>query len=144
MINEVGVLLRSVVSNKDFIDFDLDTQLPEINGIASQLKRVVINLVLNASQAIGNSRGTIHIFTGLSACGKHAKLTVSDNGCGIDAAILPNIFESSFTTKENGTGVGLSSVQSIVQKHGGTISVDSSPNRGASFTASFPIYKSYR
>jgi signal transduction histidine kinase len=139
MIDEVAILLMASIYKKHVIDFELDSDLPHINGVPQQLKQVVINLVINASHAIENKHGKIRIVTRTSACGRNVELAVLDNGCGMDAAILPNIFDETFTTKENGTGVGLNSVHSIVQKHGGSIFVDSSPNQGAIFTVSLPI-----
>ncbi len=139
MVDEIDILLMSVISKKDFIDFELEKNLPNINGIPAQLKQVVINLTLNASQAIGNNQGIIRITTNLSSSGEHVELTISDNGCGMNGEMLNEIFDMSFTTKVNGTGVGLCSVHSIIQKHGGTISVDSNLNHGSIFRISLQV-----
>ena len=70
---------------------------------------------------------------------KGIELAISDNGCGMDDDTLNKIFDESFSTTEKGTGIGLSLVHSIVQKHGGTMHVDSVLNRGSAFTVSLPI-----
>ncbi|WP_265533416.1 ATP-binding protein [Pseudomonas saponiphila] len=114
-------------------------ELPPIECLPSQLNQVVMNLVVNAAQAIGPERGTITLRNGVD--GEHVWLEVSDTGCGIDAQHLQKIFDPFFTTKPvgKGTGLGLSLSYGIVKKHGGQISVRSQPGVGSTFRVELPI-----
>lgn len=113
--------------------------LPEIECLASQLNQVVMNLVINAAQAMGPERGTITISNGVE--GEHVWLEVADNGCGIAPESVQKIFDPFFTTKPvgEGTGLGLSLSYGIVKKHRGDISVSSEPGKGTTFRVVLPI-----
>ena len=113
--------------------------LPEIECLASQLNQVVMNLVINAAQAMGPQRGTITISNGVD--GENIWLEVADNGCGIPPQALQKIFDPFFTTKPvgEGTGLGLSLSYGIVKKHRGDISVSSEPGKGTTFRVVLPI-----
>jgi PAS domain S-box-containing protein len=113
-------------------------KLPEVKCLASQLNQVFMNLIVNASHAIGE-RGVITIATGVD--GDWVWVAISDNGCGIPPQNMNRIFEPFFTTKPvgSGTGLGLSLSYSIVNKHGGRIQVDSTPDVGTTFTVRLPI-----
>ncbi|MBC3302785.1 hybrid sensor histidine kinase/response regulator [Pseudomonas sp. SWRI18] len=113
--------------------------LPEIECLASQLNQVVMNLVINAAQAMGPERGIITISNGVE--GENIWLEVADNGCGIAPEALQKIFDPFFTTKPvgEGTGLGLSLSYGIVKKHGGTIAVSSEPGKGTTFRVVLPI-----
>jgi two-component system, NtrC family, sensor kinase len=113
--------------------------LPEIECLASQLNQVVMNLVVNAAQAMGPERGTITISNGVE--GENVWLEVADNGCGIAPETVQKIFDPFFTTKPvgEGTGLGLSLSYGIVKKHGGDISVSSEPGKGTKFRVVIPI-----
>ncbi|WP_339532058.1 ATP-binding protein [Pseudomonas mucidolens] len=113
--------------------------LPEIECLASQINQVVMNLVINAAQAMGPERGTITISNGIE--GDQVWLEVADNGCGIGADSLQKIFDPFFTTKPvgEGTGLGLSLSYGIVKKHHGDISVRSEPGKGTTFRVVLPI-----
>jgi two-component system NtrC family sensor kinase len=113
--------------------------LPLIEGDATALQQVLMNLVLNAREAMAG-RGEILVETDLIA-GHPARvrLTVRDTGPGIPAEILPRIFDPFFTTKPGGTGLGLSISYGIVREHGGTVDVHSEPGRGTTFVLSFPL-----
>ncbi|WP_300630565.1 ATP-binding protein [Pseudomonas sp.] len=115
------------------------TPLPEIECLASQLNQVVMNLVINAAQAVGPERGTITISNGVD--GETIWLEVADNGCGIAPDTLQKIFDPFFTTKPvgEGTGLGLSLSYGIVKKHGGTISVSSEVGKSTTFRVVLPI-----
>ncbi|MBA1429655.1 MULTISPECIES: ATP-binding protein [Pseudomonas fluorescens group] len=115
------------------------TPLPDIECLASQLNQVVMNLVINAAQAMGPERGTITISNGVD--GDTIWLEVADNGCGIAADTVQKIFDPFFTTKPvgEGTGLGLSLSYGIVKKHRGDISVISEPGKGTTFRVVLPI-----
>jgi PAS domain S-box-containing protein len=112
--------------------------LPEIECYPNQMNQVFLNLLVNAAQAIGD-RGTITVRTRLEE--GRAVLEFTDTGRGIPADKLPRIFDPGFTTKGVGvgTGLGLSISYRIIQDHGGTIAVDSSPGRGTTFTIRLPV-----
>ena len=132
----------NIVANELKYKADLVTDyqpLPEIECLPSQLNQVVMNLVVNAAQAIGPERGTITLRNGVD--GERVWLEVSDSGCGIDQEHLAKIFDPFFTTKPvgQGTGLGLSLSYGIVKKHGGQISVQSQPGVGSTFRVELPI-----
>jgi two-component system NtrC family sensor kinase len=110
-----------------------------VTGDASQLEQVLMNLMLNAEQAVaGRPKGRIAIR--LQAQGGRVRTTVADTGPGIPADVLPRIFEPFFSTKAvgQGTGLGLSICYSIVQSHGGRLTADSRPGLGATFVVDLP------
>lgn len=113
--------------------------LPEVQCLPSQINQVVLNLLVNAAQAMGTERGKIDIHTGTSA--QQVWIQVRDNGCGIAQDILPRIFDPFFTTKPvgKGTGLGLSLAYGIVQKHHGAIHVESTQGVGTTFTVYLPV-----
>lgn len=112
--------------------------VPLILGDSGQIRQVIINLVTNAAQAIGDNSGTITVR--IDAAHEWARMSVADTGCGIDGQHLPRLFDPFFTTKEagQGTGLGLSVVHGIVTAHGGRIEVKSAPGHGAEFIVSLP------
>ncbi|MEW6280133.1 MAG: PAS domain S-box protein [Candidatus Eremiobacterota bacterium] len=111
---------------------------PRIMGDPAQVELVLLNLMINARDAIGEGPGTIWVSTRVT--GERLVLAVRDTGCGIAPADVARIFEPFFTTKEKGqgTGMGLAMVYGIVQNHGGSIRVDSAPGRGSTFIVEFP------
>jgi signal transduction histidine kinase len=111
----------------------------EIECLPAQLNQVVLNLLVNAAQAMGPERGTISIRTGTAA--ERVWIEVADSGQGIAAQVLPRIFEPFFTTKPigQGTGLGLSLSYGIVQKHNGTLRVDSEVGVGSTFRLELPV-----
>ena len=113
--------------------------LPEIECLPSELNQVFLNLLVNASQAVGPERGLIVVRSG--AAGNAVWVEVEDNGCGIAAEHLPRVFDPFFTTKPvgRGTGLGLSLAYGIVQKHQGSIDVLSEPGRGTCFRVTLPV-----
>lgn len=115
--------------------------LPDIECLASQLNQVVMNLVINAAQAMGPERGTITISNGTED--QNVWLEVADNGCGIDPQSVQKIFDPFFTTKPvgEGTGLGLSLSYGIVKKHHGQISVSSELGKGTTFRVVLPIHQ---
>jgi signal transduction histidine kinase len=115
-----------------------DEELPHIHGDSDLMMQVLLNLVLNAVQAMPES-GTLRVATAREGA-HHIRLTVADTGHGIPPDVLPKIFEPFVTTKARGkgTGLGLTVVLGIVQEHGGSITVDSMPGQGTTFTLRLP------
>lgn len=118
--------------------------LPDIECLPAQLNQVILNLVVNAAQAIGPERGTITLRNGVE--GNSVWLEISDTGSGIAPDVLPKIFDPFFTTKPlgQGTGLGLSLSYGIVKKHRGTISVRSQQGMGTTFRIDLPIHQQHR
>ncbi|WP_419182926.1 ATP-binding protein [Pseudomonas guariconensis] len=116
--------------------------LPDIECLPSQINQVVMNLVVNAAQAMGPERGTITLRTGQQ--GDSVWIEVADTGAGIAPQVLPKIFDPFFTTKPvgQGTGLGLSLSYGIVKKHGGDISVNSTVGAGTTFRVQLPLRQS--
>jgi PAS domain S-box-containing protein len=110
-------------------------KVPPVLARGAELREVLINLVLNAADAMPRG-GAIRLRT--FSDGDWAGLTVQDTGCGIPGELRRRIFEPFFTTKETGTGLGLSIVSGIVSGHGGTIGVESEPGQGTVFTIRLP------
>ena len=116
-----------------------DDALPSIHGDVAEIEQVILNLVLNALDAIGDN-GAIDIRTFTCRRGQVC-LEVADNGCGIPPDDLPKLFEPFFTTKPvgKGIGIGLSTCYHIIRSHGGEIEVASVPGEGARFTVRLPV-----
>lgn len=147
----VGILDRSI-DKSIVVETALDPNLSAVDGDAGQLQQVMMNLCLNARDAMP-SGGTLEIRTSSATWssedvrrhagaepGHHVVVSVEDTGTGMDAATRQKIFEPFFTTKGKGkgTGLGLSMVYGIVRNHRGHISVESEPGRGTTFTIAFP------
>lgn len=131
---------------------DLDKELPTIDGLPAEINQVVLNIIVNSAQAIGEvlndrpeNKGTITIKT--SREDASAVIEISDNGPGIPEDIRARVFEPFFTTKEvgKGTGQGLAIAHSVVvKKHGGTITCDSEAGDGTTFTIHLPIEQAHK
>jgi signal transduction histidine kinase len=109
-----------------------------IQGLPGQIDQVLMNLLTNAAQALGEDGGTIRI-SALNQ-GTEVRVSVRDDGPGIPPDVLPRIFDPFFTTKDvgEGSGLGLSIVHGIIERHGGHVDVESAPGQGTTFTISFP------
>jgi PAS domain S-box-containing protein len=154
LVRELTHLLHVSVSKKALLRCVLAEDLPAIEADPAQLRQVAMNLIINASEAIGEAEGVIAIFTGTMqcdeaflrechpagslACGKYVYLEVIDSGCGMDPEALARIFDPFYTTKFSGRGLGLASVLGIVRQHRGNIKVESAPGRGTTFRVLFP------
>ncbi|WLI13763.1 MULTISPECIES: ATP-binding protein [Pseudomonas] len=117
-------------------------ELPDIECLPSQINQVIMNLIVNASQAMGPERGTITLRTGLE--GETVSIEVADTGIGIEPDNLQKIFDPFYTTKPvgQGTGLGLSLSYGIVKKHQGDISVRSEVGVGSTFRVELPVRQS--
>ncbi|NIM03370.1 GHKL domain-containing protein, partial [bacterium] len=121
---------------------EIPKDLPKIRGIAGELQEVFLNLFNNAIEAMeGETPGSINILARALANPEMVEIKVSDTGCGISPENLRKIFDFLFTTKLQGTGVGLSVVYNIIKKHNGTIDVESEVGKGTTFTIRLPMWK---
>ena len=134
-----GFLLHQPLFRGIKLEKKIPTDLPEISADANQLSQIVMNLLLNAAQAIPDG-GSITISAQKVKFADSVEIVVSDTGRGIPADILPHVFEPFFTTKRGkGTGLGLSISQAYVRSHGGDIRIDSLPMRGTNVRITLPI-----
>lgn len=119
---------------------DLDRNLPAIYGVADQITQVIMNLLINAADALDSVDEHLReIALHSEASNGKACLTVSDNGCGMSRETLNRAFEAFYTTKSKGTGLGLSLCYSIITSHGGTIEIDSAPGKGTRVRVILPL-----
>ena len=146
---DLNSLIRSTVM---FVSFDrrfhsinptltLDPQLPAIYGISDHITQVLINLLLNAADAMTDiSDRAPHIELSTRSDGSDAILTITDNGQGIEPSILPRVFEEYFTTKApgKGTGIGLALSKSLIDSSGGNINIESEFGAGTTVTIRLP------
>jgi nitrogen-specific signal transduction histidine kinase/CheY-like chemotaxis protein len=154
LVHEMGQLLSISISKKAVLKYQFAPDLPAIEADATQLRQVIMNLILNASEAIGERSGAISLTTGMIRCdadylggaycaegigpGDFVYLEIADTGHGMDRAIRDRIFDPFFTTKFTGRGLGLAAVLGIVRGHRGAIRVYSEPERGTTFKILFP------
>ena len=142
LINLVTTVTRNQWKYVAEMDLELSPELLKISAIEGEINQMLVNLIVNAAQAIGEKQeadlGNIRIQTRNSNGG--VELTIADSGKGIPPEIMPRIFDMFFTTKPpgQGTGQGLAITQAIVHRHNGKISVKSEPGAGACFTVWFP------
>lgn len=138
IVQEMTGLLKVSVTKQAAIEMSLCSPLPAVRANPAQLSQVVLNLVINASDALGDKPGTIRVRTapGTADC---IVLEVSDTGCGIPAAVQARIFDPYFSTKTPGRGLGLAVVQGIVRGLGGAIHVDSTLGRGTTVEVLLPV-----
>jgi PAS domain S-box-containing protein len=151
---ETTDLLRPALPAPVGVQFELASELPRVEGDATQLRQVVMNLVLNAAEAMAGEQGRITVRTGCTRCdraalrstyleedlpeGEYVFLEVADTGSGMDAATRAKIFEPFFTTKFMGRGLGLAAVLGIVRGHRGAIQLDTEVGRGTTFRVLLP------
>jgi len=127
---------QHVLSKPIKIEFSAGESLPNVEHDSDQIHQVLLNLLLNAVQAI-DGPGAVRV--SIFERGESAVVTVSDTGRGIPSEHLPNIFRPFYTTKGNGTGLGLSLARRIVEAHHGQIEATSSPGQGTTFTVALPV-----
>jgi two-component system NtrC family sensor kinase len=140
LIEDVYTLVATHLRHsKITFEFHPDPQLPCIMGIPDQIRQVVLNLFVNAVQAMP-SGGRIIVNTQQWADQDRIMFTVKDTGSGVDPQLLPHIFEPFITGKESGTGLGLTITHDIIQQHRGEITVENDPEGGALFRVWLPIH----
>ncbi len=154
LVREMSELLQTVLSTKAQLVTDLPKDLPTIRADATQLRQVVMNLLTNASDALGGEAGQVHLRTGVMELdaehvtkawpeeeitpGSYVWVEVQDAGCGMDDETRRRMFEPFFSTKFTGRGLGLAAVLGIVRGHDGALQVDSAPGEGTTFRVLFP------
>ena len=145
VVREALAMLRATTPSTISLASDI-RPVPGFVGDPTQIHQIVVNLVTNAVQAIGNAAGTVSVTLSAVVEGPGRKptsirLVVSDTGCGMDDATAQRIFEPFFTTKGvgEGTGLGLSVVHGIVTAQGGTIKIESRPGQGSRFVVELPM-----
>jgi PAS domain S-box-containing protein len=154
IINEMMNILEVSISKKIKFTVKSADEIPWIDADPSQVRQIIMNLVINASEALNDSEGDVVLSTGSGFFtkkdlttlwinedvndGLYSWIKVDDTGCGMSDETLSHLFDPFFTTKFTGRGLGLAAVLGIVRGHGGSINVKSSPGKGSSFTVYFP------
>jgi len=154
VVEEMAHLLEAVISKKAMLRYEFADDLPAVEADAAQIRQVVMNLILNASDAIGDRSGVITVTTGVLRAdrdyledtyidselpeGYYVFAEISDTGRGMDVETQRTIFDPFFTTKFAGRGLGLAAVLGIVRGHRGAIKVYSEPGRGSTFKILLP------
>ena len=155
LVRETTQLLQLSIGKNAQIQYQLAAKVPPIQADATQIRQVVMNLVINASEALDGMSGTVAVRTGVMQAdasylhgailspelpaGDYVYLEVSDTGVGMSSETLARIFEPFFTTKFTGRGLGLSAVLGIVRGHEGAMKVYSEAGRGTTFKLLFPV-----
>lgn len=153
LLHEMSPQLRSSIPASITIEFNLTSQLPLVEADAAQVRQMMIHLLSNAVDAIGNAPGTIGVGTGIVeledgesedflpeslSAGRYIYITLSDSGCGMDETTVQQIFDPFFSTKSSGQGLGLAAILGIMHGHRGALKVESRPGEGSTFQVFFP------
>lgn len=154
LLEEMIHMLQVSISKNVVLRLDPYASLPVINADATQIRQIIMNLVINASEAIGKKSGIISISTGCMDCDKdylknvwleenlkdglYVYVEVADTGCGMDKETLSKLFDPFFTTKFTGRGLGMSAVMGIVRGHNGALKVYSEIDKGTTFKILLP------
>ncbi|RLL54062.1 PAS domain S-box protein [Mariprofundus sp. EBB-1] len=154
LIDEILGLLNISINKNVSLRTDLDTQIPAIEADKAQMQQIIMNLVINASEAIGEDSGNIVMHTGIIDVdenylqttyvneslpgGQYVFMEISDDGCGMDSDTLNKLYDPFFTTKFTGRGLGMSAILGIVRGHKGAIKVYSEVDKGTTFKVLFP------
>ena len=144
-VREMATLLRTAISKQATLEWDLAAELPPVTADPTQIRQIVMNLITNASDALGEGAGTITLRTGGVESPDSAAeppvsvfLEVSDTGCGMDSGTLQRIFDPFFSTKFSGRGLGLAAVMGIVESHQGHVRIRTAPDEGTTFRVVLP------
>ena len=154
LVHDITALIRTLIPRNVEVVLDLAEPLPEVIADAGQLQQVVMNLVINAGEAIGEQPGSVLVEVRAGEVGaeelrtrfaifdltpgRYVRLEVTDNGCGMTEETLAQVFEPFFTTKFLGRGLGLAATLGIVRSHHGGIAVSSAPGQGSRVTVLLP------
>lgn len=153
VVSEMSHLLRVTVSKDAELEFLPSGQLPRMEGDATQVRQVIMNLILNASESLSGGLGRIQVRTSTASLyaghggrglaipedGEYLSLEVRDNGEGMHEETMERLFDPFFSTKFTGRGLGLAAVIGIVKAHGGGIEVESAVGVGTCFRVHFPV-----
>ncbi len=155
LVEEMLHMLEVSITKKAILRLNLHRPLPPVEADATQLRQIIMNLVINASEAVGEKSGVIAISSGCMECdrnylkdvwldenlsaGMYVYLEIADTGCGMDKNTMSKIFDPFFTTKFTGRGLGMAAVLGIVRGHKGAIKIYSEPGKGSSFKILLPI-----
>ncbi|MBI5485346.1 MAG: response regulator, partial [Deltaproteobacteria bacterium] len=158
LVEEMVRMLKATIDQNVAITVDLSADIPSIKADASQIRQVVMNLIINASEAIGAAQGEIAVSLALSNIvagrddkdylgkvitpGSYICLNVTDNGCGMDEGTKRRIFEPFYTTKFTGRGLGMSAVLGIITAHNGALQLTSQQGLGTTFKVYLPVQNS--
>lgn len=158
LVEEMGHLLAVSISKKVVLKYHFAKGIPAVEADATQLRQVIMNLIVNASEAIGERSGVISVTVGLAFCdaeylkgcfgadqmkpGDYVYVEVADTGHGMDKATLDRVFDPFFSTKFTGRGLGLAAVLGIIRGHRGAIRVYSEVGRGTTFKLVLPASES--
>lgn len=159
LVEENATMLAAAIPKSITLEQELGRLLPIINADAGQLQQVIMNLITNAAEAIGDQGGIIRLSTGVAdvdqsvlntsrleekqAAGRYVWLEVRDTGCGMDGDTLNKLFDPFFTTKFTGRGLGMSAVLGIIRAHKGAFLVRSVPGSGTTIRVLFPTAEGY-
>jgi nitrogen-specific signal transduction histidine kinase/CheY-like chemotaxis protein len=154
LVDEMVTMLKATINQNAVITLDRPTTLPAVSGDASQLRQIVMNLIINAAEAIGDAQGEVRISLYTTICtvgqpdtdhlgktitpGYYLCLQVSDSGCGMDDETMRKIFEPFFSTKFAGRGLGMSAMLGIISAHQGAVQLTSQPGQGTTVTVYLP------
>jgi signal transduction histidine kinase len=140
VLNAVRLIETTLRKSNILLKYELEEKSPVIEGNLQSIEQIIMNIAINATQAIKHTKGRIEIATGLEKTNGKAFITISDNGQGIDPTIADKIFDPFVTTRqaEGGTGLGLPITYNLVEAHGGEITFKSAEGEGTSFTVAFP------
>jgi len=139
-ISEIMPLIHTSISPLSQLELRLDPGLPAVEADPAQMQQLIMNLAINAAEAIGDGRGTVTIETSWreTDAERQVVLQVKDTGCGMDENTKARMFDPFFTTKFTGRGLGLAAVTGIVRGHRGSISVETAQGQGTALTVVLP------
>jgi PAS domain S-box-containing protein len=155
LVDEMVSMLKTTIQKNVVIKPNLGADIPTSTGDASQIRQVVMNLIINAAEAIGDAEGEIYVSLEkaeikagqpekdhlgfIIPAGRYILFEVTDNGCGMDDETRRKIFEPFYTTKFTGRGLGMSAVLGIIRAHNGALQLQSQPGQGTTFKVYLPV-----
>jgi len=155
VVSDMSKMLEVTISKKAMLKTSFAADPPAVDADVTQIRQIVMNLITNASEAIGDDHGIIMITTDTMHCdrvylkntylgeelpeGLYARLEVTDTGCGMDSETQAKLFDPFLTTKFAGRGLGLAAVLGIIRAHGGAVTVSSEFGRGTTFNVLLPV-----
>jgi len=155
MVEDIVNMLKSAVKKNVCFELDFNRDVPHLTADKAKIQQIVMNLVVNAVEAIGDNNGIVRValttavvepgqanadyLGGIIAAGTYACLEVSDTGCGMDEETQKRVFEPFFTTKFTGRGLGMSAMIGIIKSHNGSLQLSSKLGEGTTFKVYFPL-----